>query len=195
MSRSREFFQVVVPDTKNKVPRKFIIDSKFAPLVEKYIELRESNVQRDNFFLQYHKGKCSTQVIGINTIGSMPKKIAQFLKLESPENYTGHSFRRTSATVFVDTGATTLDLQRLGGWKSAAVVQTYVDDSTKYKEATAGKSSKAILGSKKENLELVCQNVPSKRPKTDDSRNNDQDSSSEKVFVLNNCNVTINYNK
>lgn len=146
--------------------------------------------------MQYHKGKCSTQVIGINTIGSMPRKIAGFLKLENPERFTGHSFRRTSATVFADAGATTLDLQRHGGWKSAAVAQTYVDESTKYKEATAGKITKAILGSKKENPGFEPQNAPSKKLKTFDAQGNvQQESSLEKTFVLNNCNVTINYNK
>lgn len=52
--------------------------------------------------------------------------------------------------MFADSGATTLDLQRHGGWKSAAVAQTYVDESSKYKKEAAKKITNAILGSTRE---------------------------------------------
>ncbi|XP_051167287.1 uncharacterized protein LOC127285356 [Leptopilina boulardi] len=195
ITKQGALFAVEIPDTKNNVPRKFIIDSVYAPTVQKYLDLRPAKVQRENFFLQYHNGKCTNQVIGINTVGSMPRKVAEFLGLKDPQEYKGHSLRRTSATVLADTGATTLDLQRFGGWKSATVAQSYVDDSTAYKVANAAKISKAISGSKKENLESKSENVPSKKPKIDDSQSNDLKESSEKTFVLNNCSVTIHYNK
>jgi integrase len=35
----------------------------------------------------------------------MGKEIANYLKLPEAENYTGHSFRRSSATILVDAGA------------------------------------------------------------------------------------------
>jgi len=53
-------------------------------------------------------------VIGINTIANFPKIVATYLKLDKPENYTSHIFRRTSATLLVDLGASILDIQRQG---------------------------------------------------------------------------------
>lgn len=37
--------------------------------------------------------------------------------------------RRTSATLFVNSGGDMLELKRLGGWKSDSVAQGYVNDS------------------------------------------------------------------
>ena len=34
----------------------------------------------------------------------MPTEIAEFLKLPNPEQYTGHSFQRSSATLRADQG-------------------------------------------------------------------------------------------
>ena len=53
----------------------------------------------------------------------MPQKIAQFLKLTNPELYTGHCFRRTSATLLIDAGGDITALKRHGGWKSTAVTE------------------------------------------------------------------------
>ena len=59
----------------------------------------------------------------------MPKEIAEFLKLQNPEKYTGHSFRRTSTTIFSDAGASVFELQQLGGWKSEPVAKSYVNET------------------------------------------------------------------
>lgn len=64
------------------------------------------------FFINYQKGKCTTQRVGINKIGYMSKTIATYLKLHNPELYTGHSFRRSSATVLVDAGEDITSLKR-----------------------------------------------------------------------------------
>lgn len=53
----------------------------------------------------------------------MPKEIAKFLQLEDPESYTGHSLRRSSATVVADSGAGIDLLKRLGDWKSIKSVE------------------------------------------------------------------------
>lgn len=46
-------------------------------------------------------------------------RCAQFLKLPDPLAYTGHCFRRTSATLLVNGGSDILQLKRHGGWKSS----------------------------------------------------------------------------
>lgn len=99
---------VIIPDSKTHKERRFsIINEGFGvnpiDLYRRYIALRPKNSCL-RFFLRYDKGKCSRQNVGINTFGGIPKKIASFLKLENPTSYTGHSFRRSSATLLVNSG-------------------------------------------------------------------------------------------
>lgn len=67
----------------------------------------------------------------------MPREIAKYLKLENPELYTGHSFRRTSASLLADSGADMAQIKRHGGWKSDAVAEGYIENSIKNKERTS----------------------------------------------------------
>ena len=94
-----------IPKTKRHAERKFMVDGEFYyNIFKKYEALRPSNIETNRFFLQYIRGKCTQQVMGINKFGSMPKKIAQYLKLPDAESYTGHSFRLTSAKLVSDCG-------------------------------------------------------------------------------------------
>lgn len=70
------------------------------------------------FFVNYQKGKCTTQ----------PKLIATYLELNDAEEYTGHSFRRTSATLLANESSDMLQLKRHGGWKSGTVAEGYFED-------------------------------------------------------------------
>lgn len=69
------------------------------------------------------------QPIGINKIGGMPKKLANFLNLPDSELYSGHCFRRSSASHLANSGEDLMALKRHGGWKSSAVAEGYVDAS------------------------------------------------------------------
>jgi hypothetical protein len=71
--------------------------------------------------------------VGINNIGSIPSKIATFLNLPNPSQYTGHCFRRSSATLLANRGGDLLTLKRHGRWKSGTVAESYVADSLKRK--------------------------------------------------------------
>jgi cyclophilin family peptidyl-prolyl cis-trans isomerase len=82
----------------------------FYHIYKKYAILRPNNVSTTRFFFNYRHGRCSQQVIGINSFGSMPKTVALFLKLKDPEYYTGHTFRRTSATLLADLLTLTLKI-------------------------------------------------------------------------------------
>lgn len=73
------------------------------------------------------EGFC-TQFRGINYIGTVAKKIATFLQLDA-STFTGHSFRRSSATSAADGGISLINLKRFGGWRSDSVASSYVDDS------------------------------------------------------------------
>lgn len=114
------FFLIRIPKTKTKVERSFTVVGEF------YDVYKKIDVKTDRFFLIYRNGKCILQPIGIHTFGSMPKQIAKFLNLRDPEKYTGYSFRRTSATLLVDTGADITTLKRHGGWKSNTVAEGYI---------------------------------------------------------------------
>ncbi|KAJ8914729.1 hypothetical protein NQ315_017439 [Exocentrus adspersus] len=103
----------------------------------KKIDLRLSNTPHRRFFANYKHGKCTVQCVGINSIGKMPSNIAGFLKLQNPEMYTGHSFRRTSATMLANSGASITNIKRHGGWKSASVAEGYLEDSLQNKKKIA----------------------------------------------------------
>ena len=164
------YILIEIPNTKTNVRKEFTISSgdienvDLLVIFRKYSSLRPSPTENSRFFLGYRSGKCTRQSVGINTIGGMPKKIAEFLKLPIPSNYTGHSFRRTSATILADAGADITTLKRHGSWKSSNVAEGYIENSIGHKLQVAAK----ILGNKEEvnvnsssvsNLSKACAGV------------------------------------
>lgn len=135
---------ISIPKTKNGQPKSFVVMGGLRYITTKYQALRPENVPTDKFFINYQNGKCSRQVIGINKIGKIPEKIATFLGKDNPKLYTGHSFRRTSATLLVDAGADITELTRHGGWKSNAVAEGYLADSMGNKKRTFAKITDSI---------------------------------------------------
>lgn len=97
-------------------------------MFNKYLSLRLKNVNTDRGFLKYTNGKCLKQVVGINTFGRSPSLIARFLDLPDADKYTGHAFRRTSATFMVTGGMSVDGLKRQVGWKSSAVASGYIEE-------------------------------------------------------------------
>jgi integrase len=73
----------------------------------------------------------------INTIGNLPKMIAKHIGLPNCVLFTGHCFRRTSATWLADSGADIMKIKRHGGWKSNSVAEGYVEDSLENKKKIA----------------------------------------------------------
>jgi hypothetical protein len=121
-----------LPNTKTKITREFAITDgniqgiSCLDLFRKYMDLRPSQTKHDRFFLTYRGGKCTQQPVGVNTIGGIPKKIATALGLSEPANYTGHCFRRSSASLLADAGADMHTLKRHGGWKSDNVTEKII---------------------------------------------------------------------
>lgn len=125
---------VSVPKTKNNVPRQFMITNPdWIDLIKKYTALRPKTVIHKRFFLTYRNGHCVNSPIGINTIGKVSRKIAEFLQVPNPELFTGHCFRRSSATQLANQGGDLVTVKRHGGWKSSAVAEGYIDASLKKK--------------------------------------------------------------
>ncbi|KAL0879211.1 hypothetical protein ABMA27_002994 [Loxostege sticticalis] len=132
-NHSDQLLLVKLTDTKTKIDRSFIIRGEYKRIVEKYQSLRPSDIKSNRFFIRYQNGKCLKQVLGKNKISSMPQEIATFLKLPDSKLYTGHCFRRTSATLLADSGADLTVLKRHGGWKSSSVAEGYIEDSIESK--------------------------------------------------------------
>ena len=124
-----------IPITKYNVPRFFAIHGQFYKISKKYITLRPNNIgKHKRFFLNFFDGKCTCQPVGITTMGQIPKQVATWLSLPDPQLYTGHSFRRTLATLLVDGGDDLTDLKRHGGWKSSTVAECYINESLHHKQ-------------------------------------------------------------
>jgi Integrase len=135
---------IKLKNTKTKVPRCFTITGNLYTILKKYCALRPPNLKTGRFFLNYQNGKCSSQNVGINKIGNMAREIAKFLMLENPESYTGHCFRRSSATILVNSGSNLLALKRHGGWKSSTVAEGYVDDCLRNKMEVSKKIESSV---------------------------------------------------
>jgi hypothetical protein len=95
------------------------------PETLQYRELRPNNANK-RFFLTYRHGQCINSPRGINTFGKMASKIAEYLRLDSPSDYTGHC-------CIVDL----LSQKRHGEWKSSAVAEGYVENSLHGKKIIA----------------------------------------------------------
>lgn len=123
-----------IPTSKTNKQRTFVINAttsngpNFVQIVKKYICLRPKT-EHKRLFVCFKAGKCINQVVGKNTISKVPQKIAEYLKLPNAEHYTGHSFRRTSATLLVNAGGDILALKQHGGWKSTNIAEGYVEQS------------------------------------------------------------------
>lgn len=137
---------VQVPDTKTNKKRQFVVVDEMCgvnaiQIVRKYRALRPLHTAHNKFFTNFRSNKCTVQPVGVNTMAKIAFNIAAFLKLPNPESYTGHCFRRTSASLLANSGADILELKRHGGWKSSTVVEGYIDDSIQNKIRTSKKIS------------------------------------------------------
>lgn len=144
VEKHNQIILVKLRNTKTKIDRQFVIREEFANLVEKYQSLRPENLHTDRYFLNFQRGKCLRQVIGKNKFANMPRQIATYLNLPNMDLYTGHSFRRTSATLLADSGASISTLKRHGGWKSSTVAEGYVEDSVENKTKITSKITEFI---------------------------------------------------
>ncbi|KAJ8983577.1 hypothetical protein NQ317_019430 [Molorchus minor] len=94
---------VNIPDSRTRISRTFtVITETYIDLYRKYLPLRPAHVNHQRLFIKYTSNKCTIQPVGISIFGKMPTDIAKFLKLPNSELYTGHCFRRTSASLLAD---------------------------------------------------------------------------------------------
>ncbi|KAJ8670461.1 hypothetical protein QAD02_001720 [Eretmocerus hayati] len=129
-NKKKFYYYVSIVDTKTYVPRTFVVGDIFYPILKKYVDLRQPIVAKDSrFFLFYSKRRCTKQPIGKNRFGDISKDIAGYLGLKNANDYTGHSYRRTAATLLSNSGANLAAVKALGGWLSDTTPQGYIEHS------------------------------------------------------------------
>lgn len=85
--------------------------------------------------------------IGKNYGTIVARSIATFLQKpeEEIQEYSGHTFRRTSTTFLAEEGASVEDLKRFGNWTSNAIPERYVDRSKRMKRKLSSMISSASV--------------------------------------------------
>ncbi|XP_015125083.1 uncharacterized protein LOC107046879 [Diachasma alloeum] len=129
---------------KTNKSRVFVVDEEYYPLLKRYISLRPKDFEKNNFFVKYQNGRCVRQVMGQHKMSGIPREVAEYLNLPNASRYTGHCYRRSGATVLVDSGADTLTLKRAGGWKSGTIAEGYAEESEGQKKKVAAQIKNAI---------------------------------------------------
>ena len=94
----------------------------FASQVNRYLNLvrhcqpQLGDVTNGPLFLRARKTGLSRLPMGKDMLASIGKEVATELGLQNASSYTGHCFRRSSATEAANKGATSVDLKRHFGW-------------------------------------------------------------------------------
>ena len=122
-------YRIFVAAQKSTETRYFRIEGRHATIIDEYDKLRPMKAT-SRFLLTSRKGTLVNSPLGINQIGLIARQVATFLRLLNPDAYTGHCFRRTSATLAANSGIDFVQLKRLGGWKSDTVAQHYIAESS-----------------------------------------------------------------
>lgn len=78
----------------------------------------KSTIIRNRLFLKYSKSKFVNQGNGINIVTKMPSEIANYFKLPNKNVFSGHCFRRTSATLLVNGEGDLIQLKNMVGGKA-----------------------------------------------------------------------------
>jgi hypothetical protein len=185
---------VKIPITKTGVSRSFTVVENgmginFLDIYKKYKERRP--IPDGRLFLQSRKGTFTRQVLGVNSIDKVPGQIAEYLKLPERGSFTGHSLRRTSATLLADSGADILTLKRHGSWKSNSVAESYVSASKTSKLEIAKKISENAPGCSTSNSVAGSHVSASKTSKLEIAKQNSENAPGCSSTLLINKNSNI----
>ena len=115
--------------------------------LDTYVSLIHPNHRKpDTQFLQNFNKKANKycQNTGLNYLQLIPKMIATSRKLDSPDSYTGHCFRRTGANLLVDAQVPRNALKAAGRWQSEKAMDGYIETSTTTKVMIADSLAAAL---------------------------------------------------
>ena len=91
------------------------------------------------FYTGRKNGGLVAQGMGRNKLAEVPHEVAKFLGKENWQDFTFHSFRRSSATAAADAGATPQQMQDFFGWKHPSMTAEYISTSRHQINAMAGR--------------------------------------------------------
>lgn len=130
----------------------------FASRVLSYLEDLKKSLPNigptDDLFHKSLKTGYGKAVMGKNTLAMTGRVSASQLNLENPEEYTGHCFRRTSATAAANAGANTLEMKRHFNWVQENTALKYIDQT----KERSRKMAKLLTGAE---CVTLSQSVPS----------------------------------
>jgi integrase len=122
-----------------------ITNNDHVNIISQYIKKFSKDQRKGRFFRYFNdKDEPTNKQIGKNTIASYPQEIASFLNLNNPSSYTGHSLRKTGATLLADSGVDVINIQRAGGWSSPNIASKYVQQSSSIKNTISSAISQQI---------------------------------------------------
>ena len=106
-------------------------------------------------------------------------------------SYSGHSFRRTSATFLASQGISAVQLQEFRRWKNMTVAMRYFADSKSNKTELAGKLKNKLNKEKKNKLVNEPQVQHGSKNYLNHEEHKDDNKKGTNNFYFSNCNVTI----
>ena len=98
------------------------------------------------------------QPVGKNTLSKVGVVLATAINLPLPDKYTGHTWRRTAATLAAESGSTLSEIKLLTGHLSDKVASGYIENSTRMKMKLAGAidSQPSVVGGIKRGHQEIC---------------------------------------
>jgi integrase len=150
-----EVYEVTIGRVKQKTGRTIftflVTDAMYRDILRRYLVLYDARLSADarvgaangvtidsRLFMYISKeGALQNKPLGVNAIGKTPKLVATALGLATPEDFTGHCWRRTGATVLANSGCSLIQLKQSGGWSSSTTAEGYVAESSHSKHGIA----------------------------------------------------------
>ena len=131
--------------SKYLIPRRGKVDQLsddvcWATIVEEYLasakkdraHLKEKEPEALFYSARDHAtAKFLKDPIGKNKLAVIGKEVAKILLKPNPDEFTGHCWRRSSATAAAESGATTMELRTHYDWAQDSMCKEYVDKSSK----------------------------------------------------------------
>jgi hypothetical protein len=118
-----------------------ITNNVFVDAIDTYIKLFKEEWKCGRFFMYFDKNKQPKKngQVGHNRFAELPSKVAVALGYTDAESklYTGHSFRRTAASLLAESGLSMILLKIAGNWSSDKAAQGYIDTSMGTKRSIA----------------------------------------------------------
>ncbi|KAJ3651099.1 hypothetical protein Zmor_017159 [Zophobas morio] len=91
---------VHIPDSKTKKSRRFVVvDERNLATYRRYLELRPPSTPHKRLFLNYKKGKCTVQPVGLHSFGNLLEDVKQLCLKEGKDKLHGIFIKKNGLAV------------------------------------------------------------------------------------------------